>query len=153
MKIVKSNLTACIVSFIFVLIFFPGSSCADPLDNWSTVTTDTDDWFYGTTYGNNTFVTVGAFGKILTSPDGLAWTSRTAPVTNHLYGVGFGGNNTFVAVGTLGTILSSSDNGVTWTVRSTGQTHPVSQNLYGVTYGNSTFVVVGGALHNPHLIK
>lgn len=131
---------------LFFLVFstyiLPDAADADPLANWVTITSGTDHWFFGMTYGNGIFVTVGDFGTILTSPDGVAWTERDATVTNHLYGVGFG-NNTFVAVGTLGKILTSPD-GTTWTVRSDSQAHPVSQNLYGVAYGNSTFVVVGG---------
>jgi photosystem II stability/assembly factor-like uncharacterized protein len=129
--------------FVLFLISFPCSATANPLDNWSTVTTNTDDWYYGLSSGNNTFVTVGAYGKILTSPDGLSWTSRITGDTHHLYGVGFG-NGTFVAVGYLGTIFTSWDNGVTWTLTNSGQAHPVSENLYGVAYGSGKFVVAGG---------
>ncbi len=134
--------------FIFFLISFPYPAIANPLDNWSTVTTNTDDWFYKITYGDNTFVIAGAYGKILTSPDGLSWTSRSLGDTNHLYGVGFG-NHTFVAVGTVGTIFTAPETDLdNWTQRRSGQAHPVSQNLFGVAYGvigtNQTFVAVGG---------
>jgi photosystem II stability/assembly factor-like uncharacterized protein len=131
------------LSFFALLFLLPAQSHASNLDNWIMVTSPSDNWYYGISYGNGTFVTVGAYGAILTSADGVAWTSRTAPITNHLFGVGFG-NSTFVAVGKLGKILSSSDNGVTWTLRSTGTLHPVSDDLFGVTYGNGRFVVAGG---------
>jgi photosystem II stability/assembly factor-like uncharacterized protein len=130
-------------TFLALLFLLPAQSHATSLDNWVMVTSPSNNWYYGITYGNGTFVTVGAYAAILTSADGVAWASRTAPITNHLYGVGFG-NGTFVAVGKLGRILSSSDNGVTWTLRSTGQIDPVYDDLFGVTYGNGMFVIVGG---------
>ena len=141
MDIRKKHKIVCIFLINLSLLFLPAIINAGPLDNWATVVTSTDDWFYGITYGTDKFVTVGAFGTVLTSPDGVGWTTQTTPVTNHLFGVGFG-NNTYVAVGTVGKIISSS-NGITWTLLTGGQVHPVSQNLYGVAYGNGKFVVVG----------
>jgi hypothetical protein len=47
-----------------------------------------------------------ADGTILTSPDGITWTSRDSPRGNDLNGIAFG-NGYFVAVGTTGTILQS----------------------------------------------
>ena len=60
----------------------------------------------GVAYGNGTFVAVGDTGTILTSPDGVAWDSRTSGTSNLLVGVTYG-NGTFVAVGSNGTILQS----------------------------------------------
>ena len=96
--------------------------------------------------GNNYWVTVGnaqdADGIIMNGPnsssDGIAWSQRW--VGNYqLNGVTFG-NNTFVSVGESGNILTSSDNGSTWTSRTSG----TSRRLKGVTYGNSIFVAVLG---------
>ena len=42
-------------------------------------------------------------------------------------------------MGYSGTILTSSDNGNTWTGRTSG----ISEYLGGVTYGNGLFVTVG----------
>jgi len=44
-----------------------------------------------------------------------------------------------LVVGSEGTIFTSSDNGTTWTSRTSGTTGLIC----GVTYGNSTFVAVG----------
>jgi photosystem II stability/assembly factor-like uncharacterized protein len=130
--------------FIFCIAAMPaGVSHADPLQNWATITSHTNDWFYGMAYGtvsgNNMFVTVGDSGTLLTSPDGVAWTLGSSGDTHHLFGVGYG-NGTFVAVGTVGTILTSTD-GATWTPRVSG----TADYLYGAAYGNSRFVVVGAS--------
>ena len=100
-------------------------------------------------YGNGIYVAVGSGGTILTSADGVTWTSRTSGTIEDLYGVTYG-NGLFVAVGYYSSglpesnieppsaILSSSD-GVTWTTNSF-----TSTTLYSsVTYGNGKFVAVG----------
>ena len=93
------------------------------------------------TYGNGIFVAVGGSsstgfsGPILTSPDGVSWTSQAG--FGILYGVAYG-NGIFVAIGDGGTILTSPD-GVTWTIRTSG----TSRSLYGAAYGNGIFVAVG----------
>ena len=75
------------------------------------------------------YVAVGAGGTILTSSDGISWTSRTSGTSQPLTGISYGGS-TFVAVGASGTILTSSD-GTSWTSRTSG----TSQALSGVSYG------------------
>jgi photosystem II stability/assembly factor-like uncharacterized protein len=60
----------------------------------------------GISYGNGSFVAVGASGTILTSPDGTTWTSRSSGTLNELRGICYG-NGAFVAVGDYGTILQS----------------------------------------------
>src|SRR5690606_22607262 len=82
---------------------------------------------------------VGDNGTILTSPDGVTWTSRSSGTMQHLRGITHGGG-LWVAVGFSGTILTSSD-GTTWTSRSSETT----QILYGVAYGGGMWVVVGAA--------
>jgi len=85
------------------------------------------------------FVAVGASGTILTSPDGLAWTSRTSGTTKRLRAAAALGN-LFVVVGETGTVVTSPD-GVAWTARSSGTT----ETLRGVAASQSRFVAVGGA--------
>jgi PKD repeat protein len=107
----------------------------DSLDNWQL--RNKGNLFNAVTYGNGTFVAVGPYGKILTSPDGITWTERDSGTSRYLNGVAFG-NGTFVVVGDYGKILTSPD-GATWTVRDSG----ISYELYGITYGNAIFVAVG----------
>ena len=133
----------CSLLCIFLKAFTEKPALADPLANWATITSNTNDWFYGMAYGtvsgNSMFVTVGDSGTLLTSPDGVAWTLQNSGDTHHLFGVGYG-NGTFVAVGTVGAILTSTD-GTTWTPRLSG----TGAYLYGTAYGNSTFVAVGAS--------
>ena len=122
-----------------ILLLFPPSLNAEPLDNWFTVTTASiNDFFYGLAFGNNTFVAVGADGIILTSPDGIVWTPRNLlGYPNYFFAVTYG-NGKFVAVGTGGTVLTSST-GQIWILRISRTT----QFLYDTIYENSIFVDVG----------
>ena len=82
---------------------------------------------------------------ILTSPDGVTWTSRDANVFHELSGINFG-NGIFVAVGSGGgpnEVIDTSPDGINWTVRllvaGTGT------SLSRVAYGVGTFVAAGNA--------
>jgi len=70
----------------------------------------TNDYLNGVAYGNGFFVAVGydhtLLATILTSPDGLEWTTSLSGPINGLHGVTYG-NSSFVAVGDDGNILQS----------------------------------------------
>jgi hypothetical protein len=118
--------------------------------NWTNrgaITTDTNSPLPGpdllaVAFGSNQFVAVGydVYGgasPILTSADGVSWTSRSSNTSNSLSAVTWGGNQ-FVAVGDAGEILSSPD-GVGWTSRFS----ETNANLSAVAYGSNMFVAVG----------
>jgi hypothetical protein len=87
-------------------------------------------------------VVAGAQGTVLTSRDGLAWSTHRAPTTAFLSSLeAFPGG--LVAVGDQGTILTSPD-GSTWTPRRSGTTNWI----YRVRYLGNRLVAVGqnGAL-------
>jgi hypothetical protein len=90
------------------------------------------------TYGNGLFVAVAYDGsyQVMTSPDGVTWTARTAAAANGWLSVTYG-NGLFVAVTNRGTnrVMTSPD-GVTWTAQSAAQ----QNDWYSVTYGNGLFV-------------
>ena len=71
---------------------------------------------------------VGMNGTILSSADGITWTSRTSGTTVGFTGFDYG-NSIFVAVGFSGLISTSTD-GITWTARTSG----TSIQLTGVDY-------------------
>jgi hypothetical protein len=111
----------------------------DPLASWHWRSPlSQGDGLNAVVYGNGTFAAMSEGGAILTSPDGVMWTSRNPGIGANLHGVTYG-NGSFVVVGDGGAILTSPD-GITWTSRNPG----IGVNLHGVTYGNGSFVVVGG---------
>lgn len=70
-------------------------------------------------YGNGIYVAVASSGssRIMTSPDAVNWTLRTAPANNNWQSVCFA-NGLFVAVASSGTNrVMTSTNGTSWTLR------------------------------------
>jgi hypothetical protein len=123
---------------ILLLLSLPFSVSAEPLDNWH--------WrnpvprarsLGGVTYGNGTWVAVGEFGTVYTSPDGESWTLGTSGDLDDLYAVTWGAG-LFVAVGAHGKIITSSD-GTVWTVTRPGD----GEYFSNITFGNGLFVAVG----------
>ena len=145
MNFIKSFLPISTVFFVLLSIFFPFPSDASPPDNWITITTGTDDTFYGITYGGGTFVTVGYNGRILTSPDGVIWTPKTSGDTHHLNAVAHDGASTFIAVGVNGKTIRSINNGVSWSPGADALHNSYPYNLHAITYGNGYFVAVGNS--------
>jgi hypothetical protein len=99
----------------------------------------------GVTYGNNTFVAVGAGGKIAHSADGIIWTAATTTAsgfgTADVNGVAYGGGK-FIAVGGQDTTakIATSTDGATWTAVTTPY---IAGSLNSIAYGNNTFFAVG----------
>lgn len=112
---------------------------------------DNGETWTSRTSGKNLALTSAAFGlglfvvsvsesptstNIITSPDGITWTSRTTPVANY-NDVAFNGSNLFVAVAANGIIISSPD-GITWTERFTS-----AISFRGVHFADGLWVAVG----------
>jgi len=117
------------------------------LDNWQSCSKPNEyGSLSGVAYGNGTFVAVGSYGEILTSPDGVTWTRRDSGTEKDLSGVAYG-VGTFIAVGSYGEILTSPD-GLAWTERCSG----TSSLLKEVSYGNDTFVAVGETVFGDAII-
>jgi hypothetical protein len=89
-------------------------------------------------WSGSLFVAVGYGGKIVTSPDGITWTTRNSGTTQRLNGVYWDGSR-FLAVGDGATILSSA-NGTSW---STVQTGADDVWLLAVSYSGTRYVAVG----------
>ena len=90
-------------------------------------------------FGNGRFVAVADTGanRVMTSPNGVTWTARIAPLASWrsvAYGKGL-----FVAVANSdANRLMTSPDGITWTQR----TPPSGDAWAAVTYGNGLFVAV-----------
>lgn len=109
----------------------------------------------GMTHAEGLFVAVGFYNTILTSPDAITWTPRTAEGPDHLLSVAHG-NGRFVAVGTdpkagairlfdgniveaHGSHLRLSEDGITWR-----EGHPIQEFALGkVVFAQGLFVATG----------
>ncbi|MDD4409793.1 MAG: hypothetical protein PHW52_04040 [Candidatus Pacebacteria bacterium] len=118
--------------------------------HWSTIPNTGNSSWKSVTYGNGLFVAVASYSPnndklIMTSPDGVSWTGRTAPEAGW-NGVAYG-NNMFVAVpystkntnNTIADFLITSPDGMNWTQRII----PKAANWRSIAYGNGLFVAVG----------
>ncbi|MDH7503230.1 MAG: hypothetical protein QHJ82_11050, partial [Verrucomicrobiota bacterium] len=104
--------------------------------NWR----DTGTWsdgFYDVAWGNGVYVAAGYRGKLMTSTDGITWTSRYGFGTAILRGVAFY-DNQFVVVGHSGAMFTSH-RGAEWTSVASG----TNINLHAVAGGLQKFVAVG----------
>ena len=114
-----------------------GSDPIGPLGRW-TRCHPFPNWT-GAAFGAGRFVLVGELGSIITSSDGITWSTNKTIIGGYFNDVIFA-NGQFIAVGELGAIFVST-NGTAWdAVSSHGTT-----TLTGVTYGNGTYVIVGAS--------
>jgi gliding motility-associated-like protein len=101
-------------------------------NNWNSVAYD----------GIGLWVAVASSGtgnRVMTSPDGITWTSQTSAADNNWTSVAYG-NGLWVAVASSGTgnrVMTSPD-GITWTAR----TSAADNNWTSVAYGNGLWVAV-----------
>lgn len=110
-------------------------------DNWSQVTTGSIGRLTDVTYGNGIFVAVGEGDTLMTSVDGMSWTtmSRVKTINPGIIsytGIAYG-EGLFIAVGNNGEIIKSLD-GTTW-----DDMEKYSGNLSCITYGSGYFVSAG----------
>lgn len=93
---------------------------------------------------DDVFIAVGDAGALLSSPDGVTWTTRTSGLGTALHDVAWGidtvsGTGTYVIVGQAGRILTSH-NGLDWLSGSS----PSARDLNGVVFHIDRFFAVGG---------
>ncbi len=93
------------------------------------------------TYADGIFAAVTNQGNVLTSTDGLTWSSQTAAQGIWLVSITYG-NGTWVVVGAGGIILVSSDL-KTWTIAKSGTTNKLNGVLYNGSYYGAFFIAVG----------
>ena len=83
-------------------------------------------------YQNNKWVAVGNSGTIITSTNGINWTTQTSNTTVNLEGITYQ-SGTWVAVGDNNIVLTSPDS-VTWTVTSVLVPVPPVYDVQGETF-------------------
>jgi uncharacterized delta-60 repeat protein len=108
---------------------------------WSTVSlgiSPPSTTFNNIKFLNNTLIIVGASGTIVTSTDGINFTSRTSGTSASLQSVAYG-NNIYVVVGGTG-VIRTSTNLVTWTSRNAGSL--ATEGLKDIVFASYRFVIV-----------
>ncbi len=156
--------SVCLAIFLLTLAL-PAYADSGSLGQWNAGNSGTTDDLTGVAYGNGLFVATCYMNPqvgddVVTSPDGVSWTSRFAATQCRLYDVAYG-NGTFVAVGTgtkevmetpfidtgspqspyvveSGGAILTSPTGTGWS-----QVSGITSALLSVAYGNGTFVAVG----------
>jgi hypothetical protein len=121
---------------------------ASPGKRWHPQTSGIEFNMRDIVWSGSLFVAVGHGGTILTSPDGLSWTSRTLNVhqrlDQHLRGIAWSGSQ-FVAIGGYSGIINptgmffTSPDGITWTSHTSG----TKQYLFSVVWSGSQYVAGG----------
>ena len=109
-----------------------GQNPRGPLDVWTQVNTDI---VIGVAGSPNTLVGVGGLGTVVTSTNGVDWSTQVSGVTSDLYTIVYG-NGLFVAGGDAGTIITSAD-GVAWTSPLSNTTNAI----YGLAFGNGNEIL------------
>lgn len=122
-------------------------------ESWTSRTSGTANALQDIVWLGGVFMAVGVSATLLTSPDGITWTSRTPAggYSGNFYGVAVGPvealgtvYNIFCAVGSGGEIQTSADDGVTWQQRTAGG--GFTGYLYDVEYGgNGKYAAVGAS--------
>lgn len=124
------------------------------VDQWEQPNTNGPTWelqdsaspdalWSGITFGAGLFVAVGWPGSnlVMTSPDGINWTNRTAP-SGTWHAIAWNGS-IFVAVGNgpAGQHAMSSPDGINWTLRTT----PSDSNFKSVVWNGTVFCAVAAS--------
>lgn len=128
-------------------------SSVAPASTWTPVSSSfgTSD-IYGVYYnGSSLYMAGGTNGKMATSPDGVTWTQRTSGWTSAntdiISGFASNGSGQYVMTGGqaigggLRYLATSTDNGVTWTPRTSN--YAQDGVIKSVTYGAGKYVAVG----------
>ncbi len=106
-------------------------------ESWSPVISPVTQNLWGVARGGGQFVAVGENGTLISSPDGLAWASRTSGLPDTWLVSAAYGDGIWVVVGDRGRLLTSTDL-ATWYLRASG----TAARLNGVAYGGGRWMIV-----------
>ena len=84
----------------------------------------------------------GTGDRVMSSPDGITWTTRTSAADNNWKSVTYGaGLFVAVAFSGVGNRVMTSPDGITWTIRASA----ADNSWNSVTYGAGLFVAIAGS--------
>lgn len=136
---------------------------ADPayMSMWVPHETGIPSNWWGVAYGNapaSTFVIVSIDHLVMTSTDGVTWTSRVAAAANDWKSVCYSSDlGMYVAVAITGTsddeIMTSTDYGVTWVSRSSNDHNTWRSVVYGDVAGGYFVAVADGGTSDNQVMS
>ena len=134
----------------------PRGGSIDPLAEWQWRNPfPSGDRYSSVAYGKGTFVAVGQYDSVYTSPDGVTWTQTALLQWETYYSSVAYGNGTFVIAGfahpagieMMSPAIYTSPDGITWTAARAPLPYGT---LLSVNYCNGMFVAVGSAYARPN---
>lgn len=120
-------------------VTFPVLSALSAINQTNPLTSS--DGVYTVTYGGSLFVAAGTGGKLITSPDGSAWTSRTSSLSQVIYCAAHNGTNLWAVAGASGALATSAD-GISWTSQTSSFG---TSSINGIAFGGGLWVACGAA--------
>ena len=136
---------------VFKVVIQCGAPGAVAATDWVSRSSSSVDQWGSIAYGNGTYVAVGFDGGVMTSTNGISWTTRNTGITNRSWSSITYGEGIFVAVSwgecgdgfqdpcpMDGAGIMTSPDGIAWTSIAA----PAQESWIGIAYGNSTFVAV-----------
>ncbi len=110
--------------------------------DWTLSTSGVTTHLTDLAYSDGNYIIVGAAGAILTSTDGATWVTRPSGTTANLGAVAHLNGVWVATANNANTILSSTNNGATWTLRSSAATTAML-NAAAAAPNGSSLVAVG----------
>ena len=128
---------------VFKVVIQCGAPGAVAATDWVSRTSSSVDQWSSIAYGNGTYVAVGYDGGVMTSTNGISWTTGNTGIANRSWSSITYGEGIFVAIAWGDEIISTagimtSPDGITWTSIAA----PAQESWSGVAYGNGIFVAV-----------
>jgi hypothetical protein len=123
----------------------------DLVSEWLIQTSSQDNTWVDIDYGAGLFVAVSSDGvnRVMTSPDGVTWTNRTAPL--YFYNSIAYGNGLFIIGGDISGLtndIATSTDGITWTASTT----PFPFGSIRIKFINGKFWALMGSVGNINSI-
>lgn len=138
---------------VFKVVIQCGAPGAVAATDWVSRTSSSVDRWWGIAFGNGIYVAVSIDGGVMTSANGITWTTRNTGILGKSWNAVTYGNGIFVAtswgeVNDDQTGIMTSPDGINWNLR----TAAAEDSWQGIAYGNSIFVAVSAGGDGNHVM-
>jgi len=147
------NSPVALTTSVYKIVIQCGAQTSVAATDWVSRTSAAVSRWYGIAYGNGTYVAVSIDGSVMTSANGITWTTRNTGILGKSWNAITYGNGIFVATswGAINddqTGIMTSPDGINWTLR----TAAAKEAWQGIAYGNSIFVAVAPGQDGNHVM-